>query len=74
MVSQWKTNSYLNNKHIQIGDIDIMNSAYGLSGSFGSILRSRYIVNNSYTGRKSNFRSKPTPIHVPVHKSDLNYS
>ena len=29
---------------------------------------------NMYTGRSINFRSKPTPIHVPVHKSELKFS
>ena len=52
----------------------MMNYAYGLSGSFGSIVRSKSIVHNTYTGIRSNFRSRPTPIHGPVHKSDLSYS
>ena len=51
-----------------------MISAYGSSGCFGSRVRYKYIIHNTYTGRKSNFRSKPTPIHGPVQKSDLNYS
>ena len=51
-----------------------MSSAYGLSGSFKSRTRSKSIGHNTYTGRRNNFRSKPTPIHGPVHKSDLNYS
>ena len=50
-----------------------MISAYGLSGFFGSRVRYKYIGHNTYTGRISNSRSKPTPIHGPVHKSDLNY-
>ena len=50
-----------------------MTSEYGSSGSFGSIVRSKYIGHNRYTGRRNNFRSKITPIHGPVHKSDLNY-
>ena len=58
----------------QIGDIEVMISAYGSSGSFGSRVRSKYIGHNTYTGRRSNLRSKPTPIHGPVQKSDLNYS
>ena len=29
---------------------------------------------NTYTGRRSNFHLKPTPIHGPAHKYDLNYS
>ena len=33
-----------------------------------------YIGHNTYTFIRSNFRSKPTPIHRPVQKSDLNYS
>ena len=36
-------------------------------------MKSKYIVHNKYTGRRSNFRSKPTSIHGPDHKSDLNY-
>ena len=51
-----------------------MTSVYGSSGSFGSRVSSKYIGNNTYTGRISNFRSKPTPIHGLVHKSYFNYS
>ena len=36
-------------------------------------MRSIYILHNKYTGRRSIFRSKPTSIHGPDHKSDLNY-
>ena len=36
MVSWWGTNSYFNNKQIQICDIEIMTSAYDSSGLFGS--------------------------------------
>ena len=50
-----------------------MISAYGLSGLFGSRVRSKSIGHNTYIGR-SNFRSKTTPIHGPVHKSELNDS
>ena len=52
----WGTDSYFNNEQIQNGDIEIKNSAYSSSGSFGSIARSKYIVHNTYTGRRSNFR------------------
>ena len=51
-----------------------MTDAYGSSGSFGSRVRSKYIGNNTYTCRRSNFCSKQTPIHGPVQESDLNYS
>ena len=51
-----------------------MNSAYGSSVSFGSIVKTKYIGNNTYAGRRSNLRSKPTPINIPVHKYDLNFS
>ena len=51
-----------------------MTSEYCSSESFGSRVRSKYIVHNIYTGRRINFRSKPTPIHIPFHKYDLNYS
>ena len=47
-----------------------MTDAYGLSGSFVSIVRSKYIGHNTYTVRRSHLRSKPTPIHGPVYKSD----
>ena len=55
MVYWCKTDSYFNNENIQIGDIEIMNAAYGSSGSFGSRVRSKYIGHNTYTGRRSNF-------------------
>ena len=74
MVSWWGTYSYLSDEQIQIGGVDIMTSSYGSSGSFGSRVRSKYIGHNTYTGRRSNCRSKPTPIHGLVHKSDLNHS
>ena len=74
MVSWWVTDSYFNNNKIQMGDIELMNPAYGSSVSFESIVRSKYIVHNTYIVRISHFRSKPTPIHVPVHKYGLNYS
>ena len=51
-----------------------MNAAHGSSRLFRSIFRSKYIVHNTYTGRRSNLRSKPTPIYGPVHKYDLNFS
>ena len=74
MVSWWVIYSYFNIEPIQIGDIDIIVSAYCLSGSFGSIVRLKSIGNDTYTGRRSNFCSKPTPIHVLVHKYNLNCS
>ena len=74
MVSWWGTGSYFNCEQIQIGDIEIMTTTYGLVVSFGSIVRSKYIVHNTYIGRRSNFRSKPAPIHGTVHKYYLNYS
>ena len=58
MVSWWGTNSYFNNQHIKIGEIKIITSAYGSSGSFGSRVRSKFIGHNTYTGRISNFRLK----------------
>ena len=51
-----------------------MISVYGLSGSFGSRVRSKSIEHKIYTVRRNNFRSKPTPINEPFHKSDLNFS
>ena len=72
MVSWWVIYSYFNIEQIQIGDIEIMISAYGSPGSFGSRVRSKSIVNNTYTGRRSNFHSKPTTFHEPFHKYDFN--
>ena len=51
-----------------------MDSAYGLLGSNSSIFRSKYIGHNTYTGRISHFRSKPSPIPGPVHKFDLIFT
>ena len=51
-----------------------MTAAYGSSVSFGSRVRSKSIVHNTYTGRRIIFHSKPTPIHEPVHKYDFNCS
>ena len=74
IVSWWEKYSYLNNEPIKIGDIKIMTAAYGSSGSFGSRVRSKYIGHTTYTGRRSNFCSKPVPIHGPVYKSNFIYS
>ena len=74
MVSWWVIDSYFNIEKIQHGDIEIMIYAYGLSGSFGYRVRSKYIKHNTYTGRRIDSRSKPAPIHGLFHKSDLNYS
>ena len=74
MVSCWVIDSYFNTEKNQIGDIDITTSAYGSSGSFGSRVGSKYIGNNTYTRRRSNFNSKPAPINGPVKFFDLNYS
>ena len=63
MVSWWITDSYFNNETIQIGDIEIMTAAYVSSGSFGSIVRSKSIGHNAYTGRRRYFRSKPDQLH-----------
>ena len=55
-------------------DIEIITASYGSSGSFVSRARYKSIGNNTYTGIRSNFHSKPAPINGPVHKSNLNYS
>ena len=74
MVSWRGTDSYLNNEKIQTSDVELIDATYGSSGSFGSRVRSKYIGHNTYTGRISNFRSKPTPIHGTAHTFYLNYS
>ena len=58
MVPWWGTDSYLNNEQFQISDIAIITSAYGSSGSFGSIVRSKSIVHNTYTFRIGNSHLK----------------
>ena len=73
MLSWWGTVSYFNIGQIQIGNIENITTAYVASGSFGLIVRSKYIGQNTYTVRRNNFRSKPTTIHGPVHKSYSNY-
>ena len=73
MVSLWVIDSYFNIEQIQIRVIDILISAYG-SSDFFLIVRSKSIGHNTYTGRRSGSRSKPTPINGPVHKNYLNYS
>ena len=74
MVYLWGIDSYFNIESIQICDTENMISTFGLSGFFGSRVRSNYIGHNTYTGRRSNLCSKTTPIHGPVYKSGLNYS
>ena len=67
---------YFNDKQTQISDIEIMAGAFVSYGYFGSRVRSKFIGHNKYTGKRRNLRSKPTPIHGPVHKSesDISYS
>ena len=74
MISWWGNDSYINNELIQIGDIKNMSHVYGSLGTFVSIVRSKSIGHNTYTGRRINFCSKSAPINGLVHKSDLNYS
>ena len=49
MVSWWGRDSYSNNELIQTSDAVIINSAYGSSVSLGSRVRSKYILNNTFT-------------------------
>ena len=74
MVYWWGRDLYFNDKKIQTISVVLMNAEYGSSQSFGPRVRSIYIENNTYTGRRSNFYSKPTPIHGPVHKYGLEFS
>ena len=50
-----------------------MNYVYGSSGSFGSIVLLNYIGHDTYTGRRIPLHSKPTPVHIPVHKPELDF-
>ena len=68
MVSWWVRYLYFNNEAIQISDVVFMNAEYGSLVSFRSINRSKFIGHNTYTGKRENFRSEPTPIHGPVNK------
>ena len=43
-----------------------MTSTYGSSGYFGSRVGYKSIGHNTYTVRRSDFHSKPIPIHGPV--------
>ena len=43
MVAWWGNYSYFNRELIQIGDVEIMTSAYGLSGSFVARVSSKQI-------------------------------
>ena len=72
MVYWWVTYSYYNNEQIQNSNVKLMNTIYGSSGIFWSLVRLNYIGHNIYTGINSNLSSKPTSIHGPAHKSDLN--
>ena len=74
MVSWWGRYSYFNQEEIQTRDVVLMDVAYGSSISFGSRIRPKCIGHNIYTGRRSNVCSKPTSIHGPVNKYDLNFS
>ena len=77
LINEWyivEKQIHLSILKIQAGDTEIMTAEYGSSGSFGSKIRSKYIRNITYTGRISTLPSKPTPIHRPVQKSDLDYS
>ena len=51
-----------------------MNTAFDSSLSFGSRVRSKLIGNNKYTGRRTNFHSKPTQIHWATHIPELKIS
>ena len=48
-----------------------MNSAFGLSVSFVSRVRSKCIGHNTCTYRRSNLCSKPAPIYGLVQKVDF---
>ena len=73
MVYWWGSDSYFNSEPIQIMEVEMMNATFGSAGSFGSRSRSKCIVHNTYTCRRSNFRSKPTPIYGPFHKYELDF-
>ena len=65
---------YFNDKQTQISDIEIMTGAFVSYGYFGSRVRSKFIGHDTFTGRRRNLNTKLTPIHRPVHKSELNFS
>ena len=47
MVSWWGKDSHFNNESTKIDDVELMNDAYGSSGSFGPRVRSKYIGYNT---------------------------
>ena len=53
---------------------DIILNLFTGGGCGSSRVRYKYIGCNIYTAKRSNLRSKPTPIHGPVHKYYLNDS
>ena len=55
MVYLWGKASYFNNELIQIGGIEIITPAYDSSGSSRSIVQSKYIGLDTFTGRRRNF-------------------
>ena len=56
---------------MKISDIELMNSAFVLSEYYGSVVRPKNIVYNTYIGRRSNLHSKPTLIHGPVQNTEI---
>ena len=73
-MASWRSRySYFNNEQTQTSDVVLMNAEYGSSGPSGSRVGSKCIENNTYTGRRSNLRSKTTPVHRPVNKYELNF-
>ena len=73
MVSRWGRDSHFNNEQIKTRDVVIINAEYGSSGSLGSIVGSKSIGHRKNTGRRRCSCSESTPIHGPVHKSDMNF-
>ena len=51
-----------------------MNYTFGSSRYFGSIVRLECIDHNKYTGRIISMCSKTTPNHIPVQKTEINFS
>ena len=66
---------YFNHEQIQIRGVVLINAAYYLSVFYGSMVRSKSIGNNTYTGRRIDFRSKPTPIYwIDISHYKISYS
>ena len=65
--------SYFNTEKFKFVILKILFLHMVIQDHFGYRVRSKSIGNTTYTDKRSNLLSKPTPINEPVNKSDLNW-